>query len=131
MSVRIDHIINTTLDTASESISANHDFNGVTPLRVTLYVSIVETQTNGNPTTTISVEVSPDDGQTLIDYDKLITDLGVDAPVASIAYTASAEDIISLSLEDAMDYIRVTAAGSADMDAGDFHVVNIWLVTIY
>jgi len=131
MSVRIDHIINQTLDTASESISANHDFNGVTPLRVTLYVSIVETQTDGNPTTTISVEVSPDDGQTLIDYDKLITNDGVDAPVASIAYISSAEDIISLSLEDAIDYIRVTAAGSADMDAGDFHVVDVWLVTIF
>ncbi len=131
MSVRIDHLINVTLDTQNESLSANHDFNGVTPLRVTLYVSIVETQTDGNPTTTLSIEVSPDDGQTLIDYDKLITDGGVDAPVASVAYTASAEDIISLAIEDAIDYIRITVAGSSDMDSGDFHVVNVWLVTIY
>jgi len=128
MAVRIQHLINDTLDSASESVSGTIDFKGVTPTKVTLYVQIVETQDNGNPTTTITVEVSPDKGQTLITYDKLLTDAGTDAPASSVAYTATADDIISLSPEDVLDYMKVTAAGSSDMDAGDFHVVDVWVV---
>ncbi len=131
MSVQKIHIIDVTLDSNAEVASAVHDFNGVTPLKVSLYVRIVETQDNGSPTTKLTVELSPDDGQTFISYDKLITDAGVDGPVADIDYTATVDDIVSLSMEDAVDYIKVTVTGSADMDAGDFHVVDVWLVVIY
>lgn len=131
MSVRTEHLISVTLDTANEALSANHNFRGITPLRISLYVRIVETQTGATPQTTLSVEVSPDGGQTLIGYDKLITDLGVDGPVASIVYTATVNDIVSLSREDAIDYIRVTVLGDSDHDSDDFHVVDVWLVAIY
>ena len=131
MSVRVDHLIDRTLDTSNETVTANHDFKGITPLRVTLYVKIVETDGGNGPQTTISVDVSPDKGATLIDYDKLITDGGVDGPVASITYTATLDDIISMSLEDAIDYIAVTAAGNGVMDGSNFHVVDVWLVTIF
>ena len=131
MSVQIVHIIDVTLDSNAEVAAATHDFSGVTPLKVTLYVRIVETQTDGAPTTTLTVELSPDDGQTFISYDKLITDAGVDGPVSSVAYTATVDDIVSLSMEDAIDFIKVTVTGSADMDAGDNHVVDVWLVVIY
>ena len=131
MPLRIEHILDDTLDSASEKISASKNFKGITPKRITLYVQIVETQDNGSPTTTLTVEVSPDEGATLISYDKLITDAGVDGPVASVAYTATVDDIVSLSSEDIIQYIKVTMAGSSDMDAGDFHVVDVWVLYAY
>lgn len=129
MPIRIEHIINAVdLDSASESTSANFQFRGIVPKRITLYVQIVETQTNGAPTTTLTVEFSPDGGTTLITTDKLLTEGGVDAPVASVAYTATVDDIVSIPPEDVVEYIQVTMAGSSDMDAGDHHVVDVWLV---
>jgi hypothetical protein len=75
----------------------------------------------------LSVELSPDDGQTLIDYDKLLTEAGTDAPVASVTYTATGDDVVSISPEDVLDYIRVlmTASGT---DAGKTFAVDVWLV---
>lgn len=131
MPIRVEHIINAVdLDSASESTAANFRFRGVVPKRITLYVQIVETQDNGSPTTTLTVEFSPDGGTTLITTDKLLTD--VDAGnVASVAYTATGDDIVSIPLEDVVNYIRVTMSGSSDMDAGDHHVVDVWLVYAY
>ena len=131
MPVRFSHLIEVTLDSANESSSGVLDFGGITPTRVTLYVQIVETQDNGSPTTTLTVELSPDDAQTYITYDKLLTDAGTDGPVASVAYTATVDDVVSFSPEDVADYIRVTVTGSADMDAGDYHVVDIWVAWAY
>lgn len=131
MPVRYTQLISATLNTASETAAATHNFLGVVPTRVSLYVRVVETQDNGNPTTTLTVELSPDRGQTLISYDKLLTDAGTDAPAASAAYTSTVDDVVSLSPEDVTDYIRVLLTGSADMDAGDFHVVTVWLAYAY
>jgi hypothetical protein len=129
MPIRTEHIINAVdLDSASESVAANFQFRGVVPKRITLYVRIVETQDNGNPTTTLTVEFSPDGGATLITTDKLLTDAGTDGPVASVAYTATVDDIVSIPPEDVVEYMRVTMSGSSDMDAGDHHVVDVWLV---
>ena len=132
MPIRVEHIINAIdLDSASESTSAVFKFLGVVPKRITLYVQIVEVQDNGNPTTTLTVEFSPDGGTTLITTDKLLTDGGTDAPVASVAYTASGDDIVSIPEQDVVEYIKVTMSGSSDMDAGDHHVVDVWLVFAY
>lgn len=132
MPIRVEHIINAVdLDSASESTSGNFRFRGVVPKRITLYIQIVETQDNGTPTTTLTVEFSPDGGTTLITTDKLLTDAGTDGPVASVAYTATVDDIVSIPLEDVVEYLQVTMAGSADMDAGDHHVVDVWLVWSY
>ena len=132
MPIRVEHIVNAVdLNTASESIAANFRFRGVVPKRITLYVQIVETQDNGNPTTTLTVEFSPDGGTTLITTDKLLTHGGTDAPVASVAYTSTVDDIVSIPPEDVVNYIRVTMSGSSDMDAGDHHVVDVWLVYAY
>lgn len=132
MPIRVEHIINAIdLDSASESTSATFKFSGIVPKRITLYVQIVETQDNGSPTTTLTVEFSPDAGTTLITTDKLLTDAGTDAPVASVAYTATVNDIVSIPGEDVVEYIKVTMSGSSDMDAGDHHVVDVWLVFAY
>lgn len=78
----------------------------------------------------LTVELSPDDGQTLIDYDKLLTDAGNDAPAASVTYTITADDVVSLSPEDVLDFIRVlvTATGT---DATKTFAVDVWLVYSY
>ncbi len=132
MPIRVEHIINAVdLDSASESTSGNFQFRGVVPKRISLYVRIVETQDNGSPTTTLTVEFSPDGGSTLITTDRLLTDAGTDSPVASVAYTATVDDIVSIPPEDVVEYILVTMSGSADMDAGDHHVVDVWLVFAY
>lgn len=131
MPVRTEHLINETLNSANESISATHDFGGTSPTRITLYIEIVETQDNGSPTTTLTVELSPDKASNFITYDKLLDHNGTDAPQSSIAYTATIDDIVALSPEDVVDYIKVKMTGSADMDAGDFHVVNVWMVWAY
>ena len=97
MAVRTEHLINVTLDDNPTSQAATYDFQGVTPLRVSLYVQIVKTS---SPTSvTLTVELSPDDGSTLIDYDKLLTHDGTDAPQASEVYTTTVDDVISLSPE--------------------------------
>ena len=132
MPIRVEHIINAVdLDSASESTAGVFQFRGIVPKRITLYVQIVETQDNGSPTTTLTVEFSTDVGTTLIPTDKLLTEGGVDAPVASVAYTATGDDIVTMPPEDVVEYIRVTMAGSSDMDAGDHHVVDVWMVFAY
>lgn len=128
MPVRFEHLIDVRLDDSPVSQAATWDFGGTTPKRVSLYVQIVKTL---SPTSvTLTVEFSPDDGQTLIDYDKLLTDQGTDGPVSSIAYTVTVDDIVSISPEDVLDYIRVlaTAAGST---ATAFFDVDIWLAWTY
>lgn len=132
MPVRIEHLIDATLDSANEAVSANFDFgSNAPPTRVTFYVQIVETQSAQNPTTTLTLEVSPDDGSTLISYDKLITEAGVDGPVSSVAYTATGDDIVSMSLEDVVRYLKLTMTGSADMSGTEKHVVDVWMVWSY
>ena len=132
MPIRVEHIIDAVdLDSANEAVSGIFRFLGVVPKRITFYVRIVETQTNGNPTTTLTVQFSPDGGTTLITTDKLLTDGGSDAPVASVAYTATGNDIVSIPVEDVVEYIKVTVTGSADMDSGDHHVTDVWMVYAY
>lgn len=128
MPVRFKHLIDDTVDDSPTSVNASWDFNGVTPKRVTLYVSVVESGSGAS--LTLTVEVSPDDGQNLITYDKLITDAGVDGPVASVAYTQTADDIISISAEDVLDYIKVTVAGTSTT-GGNYYDVDVWLAYIY
>ncbi len=128
MPVRFEHLIDVTIDDAPTSQAANFSFQGVTPRRVTLYVAVVES--GSGATVTLTVELSPDNGQNLISYDKLITDAGVDAPVASVVYTQTGDDIVSLSMEDVMDYIRVTMTGGSTT-AGNFYAVDVWLAWVY
>jgi hypothetical protein len=128
MPIRTEHLINVTLDDSPTSLAGVFDFQGVTPRRVSLYVQIVKSSTPTN--VVLSVEFSPDDGQTLISYDKLLTDAGTDAPAASVTYTATEDDVVSLSPEDVLDYIRVlvTATGT---DATKTFAVDVWLVILY
>jgi hypothetical protein len=80
----------------------------------------------------LTVEVSPDDGTTLITYDKLITDAGVDGPVSTVALHPGGggntlDDIVAFSLEDVFDFIRVTVTG-VDTTAGNYYAVDVWVV---
>ncbi len=126
MAVRTFHIIDTTLDTANEAVSGTFDFQGVTPTRVSLYVQSVES--GSGATWTLTVEFSPDKGQTLIAYDKLLTHDGTDAPQASEVYTSTEDDVISISPEDVLDYIKVTATDSGSGTGSNKHAVDVWLV---
>jgi hypothetical protein len=117
-----------TLDDSPTSQAASHDFEGVSPVRVSLYIQIVKASTPTN--VVLSVELSPDNGQTLIDYDKLLTEAGTDAPVASVTYTATGDDVVSLSPEDVLDYINVTMTATGT-DATKTFAVDIWLVYLY
>ena len=130
MPIRIEHIIDATLDDSLGSIAANWDFGGVTPKRVSLYVQMVETASVDDATVTLTVEFSPDDGQTLISYDKLLTQDGTDAPQSSEVYTTTEDDVVSISPEDVLDYIRVTLTGT-NVDAADFYAVDVWLCYSY
>jgi hypothetical protein len=128
MPVRIEHLIDVAIDDSPTSQAATFDFQGVTPRWVTLYVQVVES--GSGATVTLTVEVSPDDGQTLIDYDKLLTDAGTDAPVSSVVYSATGDDIVSLSPEDVLDYIKVTMTGGSTT-AGNFYDVDVWMAYAY
>jgi len=128
MSVRIEHLINTTFDDTLASQAATFDFQGVSPTRVSLYVQIVKTTTPTN--VTLTVELSPDDGATLITYDKLLTQDGTDSPQPSEVYTATEDDVISISPEDVCDYIKVTMASTGE-DASKTWAVDVWLVYSY
>ncbi len=130
MPVRIEHIIDATLDDSLGSISANWDFSGISPKRVSLYVQMVETASVNDATVALTVEFSPDDGQTLITYDKLLTHDGNDAPQSSEVYTTTEDDVVSLSPEDVLDYIRVTLTGT-NVDAADYYDCDVWLVWTY
>ncbi len=125
MPVRIRHLIDVTIDDAPTSQAATHDFGSAPPKRVSLYVQLVE---NGSGSTvTLTVELSPDDGQTLISYDKLITEAGVDGPVASVAYSATGDDVVSLSAEDVIKYIKVTMTGGSTTSSNSYDT-DVWLV---
>ena len=130
MPVRIEHLIDTTLNDTLGSVAATFDFQGVAPKRVTLYVQMVETVSANDATVTLTVDFSPDDGQTLIAYDKLLTQDGTDSPQPSEVYTTTEDDVISISPEDVLDYMRVTLTGT-NVDAADFYAVDVWLVFAY
>ncbi len=137
MTTRFEHLFSNQFDATSESSSATFDFNGVTPKRVTLYVIVSDVQGNTTESGVLTVEVSPDDGSTLVTYDKLITEAGVDAPVASVTYALNAarDDIVSISLEDVVDYLRVTVAangsGGTALDSSNRADVDIWAAVEY
>lgn len=137
MTVRFEHLFSNQFDAPSESASATWDFNGVTPKRITLYVVVSDVQGSTTESGVLTVEVSPDDGSTLVSYDKLITEAGVDAPVSSVTYALNAarDDIISLSREDVTDYIRITVAadgsGGTPLSASVRADVDIWLAVEY
>lgn len=129
MPIRVEHIVNAVdLDSANEAVSGIFRFLGVVPKRITFYIRIVET---GTAVATLTVEFSPDGGTTLISTDKLLTDGGSDAPVASVAYSATANDIVSIPGEDVVEYIKVTMTGSAGMDSSNHMVVDVWMVYAY
>lgn len=129
MPIRVEHIVNAVdLDSANEAVSGIFRFLGVVPKRITFYIRIVET---GTAVATLTVEFSPDGGTTLITTDKLLTDGGSDAPVASVAYSATANDIVSIPGEDVVEYIKVTMTGSAGMDSSNHMVVDVWMVYAY
>ena len=130
MPVRTVAMINTTLDNTQTSISATHDFQGVTPKRVTFLVSMTETTSANDATVTLTVELSPDDGSTFISYDKLYTHDGTDAPQPSEVYTTTEDDIVSMAPEDVTDYLKVTLTGT-NVDASDFYAVKVWMVYAY
>jgi hypothetical protein len=111
------------------TISQAKDFNGVTPKRITLLLALTKTSNPGN--LTLTVEVSGDKGVNLVTYDKLLTDAGVDAPVSSVVYSATADDVVSLSPEDVLDYIKVSLAAASGTDASNTWGVKCWLVFSY
>lgn len=133
MPIKKDTLINTAIN-SSASVTGTLDLEGVTPKRITLLVQLVET---GSPTHTsldLTVEVSADVGVNLITYDKLITEAGVDAPVSSKSYAQGSDhdDVISLSVEDVVEYIKVTIAvtGSAP-DSGNYITAKVWVLVEY
>ncbi len=102
----------------------------VTPKRVTFYVVMDETASANDATVTLTVELSPDDGATLVSYDKLLTQDGTDAPQSSEVYTTDEDDVLSISPEDVVDYLKITLAGT-NVDASDFYAVKVWMVYTY
>ncbi|KKN84459.1 hypothetical protein LCGC14_0289210 [marine sediment metagenome] len=128
MPVRIAQIIDATLDDTLGSIAGTWDFNGVSPKRVSLYVAVAES--GSGATVTLTVELSPDDGQTLISYDKLLTHDGNDAPQASEIYTQTEDDVLSLSPEDVLDYIKVTLTGNS-VTGANYYACDVWLCYSY
>lgn len=128
MTIRKVHLIDVTLDDAPTSQTATYDFSGITPRWVSLYFQIVKTNSPTN--VTLTVELSPDGGATLISYDKLLTDAGTDGPVSSVVYTATGDDVVSLSPEDVLDHITVTMTGNGTTGSATF-AVDVWLVFAY
>jgi hypothetical protein len=113
--------------------SGSHDFNGVTPKRITLLVQLVETGVAAHTRVTLTVEVSANLGVDLIAYDKLIDDAGVDAPVSEQQYDSGSDydDVLSLSLEDVVDYIKVTVTPVGTPTATKYITTDVWLVAEY
>jgi len=121
-------LLDTTLDDNPTSAAAAYDFNGISPKKITFLVQITKTST---PTSVaLTVELSGDKGANLITYDKLLTDAGSDAPVSSVSYNATADDIVSLSPEDAIDYINVTLTGTGTTAANTF-ACKVWMTYAY
>ena len=128
MAIRKKKIIDTTLNDVTTTIAGTFDFNGVTPKRITLLVQITKTST---PTSvTLTVKTSPDGGITLIAYDKLQVDAGTDGPVSSVAYTVTADDTISLAIEDVVEYLYVLLTGSGTGASATF-ACKVWVVAEY
>ncbi len=115
----------TLIDDDPTSASATFDFNGVSPKSISIYVTTVEE--GSGATVALTVEISPDNGGTLVSYDKLLTDAGTDAPAASVTYSATGDDVISLSPEDIVDYIKVTLTGTSTTSSNKY-TFNIWLI---
>ena len=129
MPLRVQKLIDSVdIDDAPTSQAATWDFGGVTPRRVSLYVAV--TESGSGATVTLTVELSPDDGANLISYDKLLTEAGTDGPVASVVYSATGDDVVSISPEDVMDYIKVTMTGGSTT-AANYYTVDLWLVYSY
>lgn len=129
MPIRSIQLFNATrIDDDPTSASQSHEFRGVVPKRVTLQVKITKTLAPTNLTLTVSV--SPNRGTTTIAYDKLITEAGVDAPVANVVYIATGDDIVSLSREDIMNYITITITGNGTTSSAFFDV-TMFLVYEY
>lgn len=129
MPLRVAKLIDSVdIDDAPTSQAANYDFGGVTPKRVSLYLQLVES--GSGATVTLTVELSPDSGATLITYDKLLTEAGTDAPVASVVYSATGDDVVSFSPEDVLDYINVTMTGGSTT-AANYYTVDLWVVFAY
>lgn len=128
MPVRKEHLMDVTIDDAPTSQAAAWNFHGVAPKRITFYVQVVES--GSGATVTLTVEVSANIGSDLISYDKLITDAGVDGPVASVVYSATGDDIVSMSPEDVVDYINVTMTGGSTTGDNKY-AVDIWMVYSY
>lgn len=137
MTVRIAHILDNVYDSTGESVSAAYNFSGITPKRISLYVNVHTIVGATTESLDISVDVSPDDGQTYLNYDKLLDQNGQDAPqsTVSIALNAESSDVFSLSPEDVVDNIRVVAAadsaGGTPLDANNSAEADIWLVFEY
>ena len=92
--------------------------------KVSFGISVTKTST---PTNVIfTVEVSPDGGTTWLSYDKLLDGSGTDAPVASITYTDTAEDVCSMSPEDVFDLARVIFTGTGTTSSLKF-TCNCWV----
>lgn len=125
MALRIEQIINVTLDDAPTAITGTHNFAGRTPRRVSLYTDVVKT--NAPTSVTFTVSLSPDEGSTLVVYEKLIDLSGVDSPVANWALTSTGSEVVSLSMEDVVNYISVTATGSGTTSGATF-AVKLWIV---
>ena len=129
MPMRVQHLIDVTIDDSPTSQAATWDFQGLTPKRVTLYIAVVESGSGAS--VTLTVEVSPDKGATLISYDKLLVGAADPlASVASVAYSATGADIISLSPEDVLDYIKVTMTGTSTTGSNKY-AVDVYLVWSY
>lgn len=138
MPIRSEHLIDNRYDSTAESITANWDFGVATPKRVSLY--IVLDLAAGAPTDNLvlSVDLSPNDGQTLVDYDKLLTEAGNDAPAANVTYTgpiADTDDVVDISPETVLNYISVTLAavnaGAQRFDASNYVDADCWMVWEY
>ncbi len=128
MPIRHIHLLDVTIDDAPTSAAAAYNLEGIVPRWMTLLVTV--TESGSGATVTLTVEVSPDNGANLISYDKLLTDAGTDGPVASVVYSATGDDIVSLSPEDVVDYINVTMTGGSTT-AGNFYSVDVWLSFAY
>lgn len=129
MAVRKFKLIDAT-PTTNVASSGSRDLEGISPQRITLLVKLVKNASP--PNLTLTVEVSPDVGITLIDYDKLLDNSGTDAPVSSVVYSASAEDVLSFSPEDIIDYLKVTLTHAAGtVDATNFWNIDVWAIIEY
>jgi len=129
MAVKKVAVIDQTL-TAVETLSGMVNMVGITPKRVSIVLKL--TKTLAPPNLTLKLYVSPDEGVTFVQYDKILTDAGTDAPVSSVVYSASADDMVSVSLEDVVDFLKVELACAAGtVDGTNYWVEKVWAVIEY